>query len=72
MVEYCNNMIPLEQHLDLFQAKMKNLSKQQITKEKYHKKSRLKHSPTSIGNKQTKTKVKTSYKTALITNNIIQ
>jgi len=31
-------MIPLEQHLDLFQAKMKNLSKQQITKEKYHKK----------------------------------
>jgi len=71
MVEYCNNMIPLEQHLDLFQAKMKNLSKQQITKEKYHKKSRLKHSLTNIGNKQTKTKVKT-YKTTLSTNNIIQ
>ena len=41
MVEYCNNMIALEQCLafgSLSSKYEKNISKQKITKEKYHKK----------------------------------
>jgi hypothetical protein len=74
MVEYCNNMIALEQCLAFgsLSSKHQKHIKTENHKRKVSYKSTSKHRPTSTGNKQTKTKVKTAYKTALSTNNIIQ
>ena len=71
MVEYCNNMIACLAFGSL-SSKHKTHIKTENHKRKVSYKSTSKHRPTSTGNKQTKTKVKTAYKTALSTNNIIQ